>query len=223
MELSRVSGESGRHFPPLLTLSGNFLSRKVATSDNLLTFERFCAGLKICLLRNHDLRSDKESNNVSRLFLYFLQTGNNFPLQDSPSEAEDSRVSKLRKQRFVSAQSPTLTQPPPIGGGGNDGGGSGGLGGGPPKPPRTSYTLGDNRKLGDGGAASDGEIERVAAANNNLSRKQPKRRESHSRRHTLQNGIDYGLVSQEWLRKTKKNDLITYVDFGFKQAVWCRM
>ena len=29
------------------------LQRKVATSDNgLLTFERFCAGLKICLLRN---------------------------------------------------------------------------------------------------------------------------------------------------------------------------
>ena len=27
--------------------------RKVATGDNNLTFERFCAGLKICLLRNH--------------------------------------------------------------------------------------------------------------------------------------------------------------------------
>ena len=26
--------------------------RKVATSDNLLTFDRFCAGLKICLLRS---------------------------------------------------------------------------------------------------------------------------------------------------------------------------
>ena len=37
--------------------------RKVATSDNLLTFERFCAGLKICLLRNQaEQRSDKESN-----------------------------------------------------------------------------------------------------------------------------------------------------------------
>ena len=49
-----------------------FYSRKVATSDNMLTFERFCAGLKICLLRNHaDLKSDKESNNVSQIFLYF--------------------------------------------------------------------------------------------------------------------------------------------------------
>ena len=175
----------------------------MATSDNLLTFERFCAGLKICLLRNHDLRSDKESNNVRQIFLYFQQTDNNFLLQDSPSEAEDSRVSKLRKQRFVSSQSPTLAQPPPIGGGGGNIGGGGG-GGGPPKPPRTSYSLGDNRKLGDGGAASDGEIERVSAANNNLSRKQPKRRESHSRRHTLQNGIDYGLVSEEFIYYTHK-------------------
>ena len=114
----------------------------------------------------------------------------------------------------MSAQSPTLTHPPPIGGGVNgvgvvNGGGGGGVngGGGPPKPPRTSYSLGDNRKLGDGGAASDGEIERVGAANNNFSRKQPKRRESHSRRHTLQNGIDYGLVSWELSRKYFLNQL----------------
>ena len=62
---------------------------------------------------------------------------------------------------------------------------------GPPKPPRTSFT--DSRKLGDGGAASDGEV--GGSSGNNSGRKQPKRRESHSRRHTLQNGIDYGLVS----------------------------
>ena len=39
-----------------------FVLRKVATGDNNLTFERFCAGLKICLLRNNqtDSRSEKE-------------------------------------------------------------------------------------------------------------------------------------------------------------------
>jgi len=65
---------------------------------------------------------------------------------------------------------------------------------GPPKPPRTSFP--DSRKLGDGGTASDGEIERFSNNNNNNGRKQPKRRESHSRRHTLQNGIDYGLLKK---------------------------
>ena len=35
--------------------------RKVANTDSLLTFERFCAGLKICLLRNNaDTRSNSE-------------------------------------------------------------------------------------------------------------------------------------------------------------------
>ena len=38
-----------------------YVCRKVATGDNNLTFERFCAGLKICLLRNQaDSRSEKE-------------------------------------------------------------------------------------------------------------------------------------------------------------------
>ena len=38
-----------------------YVYRKVATGDNNLTFERFCAGLKICLLRNQaDSRSEKE-------------------------------------------------------------------------------------------------------------------------------------------------------------------
>ena len=39
--------------------------RKVATSDNLLTFERFCAGLKICLLRSQGQRQDTSESNVS--------------------------------------------------------------------------------------------------------------------------------------------------------------
>ena len=108
-------------------------------------------------------------------------------LQDSPSEPEDNtlRVSQLRKQRYVSTQSPTPSLPPAIPLDPSHG---------PPKPPRTSF--GDSRKLGDGGAASDGEIDRNGVSGAGSGRKQAKRRESHSRRHTLQNGIDYGLVSK---------------------------
>jgi len=143
--------------------------RKVATSDNLLTFERFCAGLKICLLRSQGQRQDTSESN------------------DCQSEPEEQglRVAQLRKQRFVSTPSPTLSLPPRLDHAQH----------GPPKPPRAVVTLPEGgRKLGDGGAASDGEIERTGAAGNN--RKQPKRRESHSRRHTLQNGIDYGLLKR---------------------------
>ena len=115
--------------------------------------------------------------------------------QDSPSEPEEnsfSRVSQLRKQRYVPSQSPVPQPPPPFGSQMplDHGHGSPQSHQGPPKPPRTSFT--DSRKLGDGGVASDGEVTGHGGGNG---RKQPKRRESHSRRHTLQNGIDYGLVS----------------------------
>lgn len=153
--------------------------RKVATGDNNLTFERFCAGLKICLLRNQaDSRSEKE-------------------MTDSPSEPEEnsfSRVSQLRKQRYIPSQSPVPQPPPPFGSQVTleTGHGSPQSHLGPPKPPRTSFT--DSRKLGDGGVASDGELTGGHGGGNG--RKQPKRRESHSRRHTLQNGIDYGLLKK---------------------------
>merc|ERR1712013_42893 len=143
--------------------------RKVATSDNLLAFERFCAGLKICLLRSQGQRQDTSESN------------------DCQSEPEEQglRVAQLRKQRFVSTPSPTLSLPPRLDHAQH----------GPPKPPRAVVALPEGgRKLGDGGAASDGEIERTGSGGNN--RKQPKRRESHSRRHTLQNGIDYGLLKR---------------------------
>ena len=85
----------------------------------------------------------------------------------------------------------------------------------------------NRRRLGDGGAASDGELDQQRARlkkhqllsepaitttqrerdhqqpsqtsseqQHDNARKQPRRRESHSRRHTLQNGIDYGLVGE---------------------------
>ena len=111
---------------------------------------------------------------------------NAFLLKDCQSEPEEQglRVAQLRKQRFVSTPSPTLSLPPRLDHAQH----------GPPKPPRAVVALPEGgRKLGDGGAASDGEIERTGSGGNN--RKQPKRRESHSRRHTLQNGIDYGLVN----------------------------
>jgi len=51
------------------------------------------------------------------------------------------------------------------------------------------------RRLGDGGTASDGELQTRDSSGGGGAKKQPRRRENHARRHTLQNGIDYGLVS----------------------------
>jgi len=170
--------------------------RKVATSDNLLTFERFCAGLKICLLRSHGQRQDTSESN------------------DCQSEPEEQslRVAQLRKQRFVSTPSPTLSLPPRLEHAQH----------GPPKPPRAAVALPEGgRKLGDGGAASDGEIERTGAVSGgNYTRKQPKRRESHSRRHTLQNGIDYGLLKRMKAIEEERDALMRGVQTVQRAEEW---
>lgn len=97
---------------------------------------RFCAGLKICLLRNKAEKARQDSSSDTQ----------------NHSEPEDQtiRVSKLRQQRLVSNPSPALSLPPkldpPV------------QVTGPPKPPRYSFP-GQDRRLGDGGTASDGELD----------------------------------------------------------------
>jgi len=100
--------------------------RKVATSDNgLLTFERFCAGLKICLLRNQKAR----------------ETGGESTDCQSETEEAGRTINRQRMQQI-----PSATLPPPSQGGTHSPEG-------PPKPPRLSTS--NLRKLGDGGTASD--------------------------------------------------------------------
>jgi len=152
--------------------------RKVATSESgLLTFERFCAGLKICLLRNQKAR----------------ETGGEST--DCQSETEDGGRNNRRKKLIqTSALSIPARLPDKTAGGGGilSHTSSAHSPGGPPKPPRLSTNT--FRKLGDGGTASDGDVE-LGQQGVSSSRK-PRRRESHSRRHTLQSGIDYGLLKR---------------------------
>jgi len=167
--------------------------RKVTPASGELSFERFCAGLKICLLRNKAEKGRQDSSSQSN---------------DTVSENEEQsvRLTKLRQQRTMANPSPALSLPPKLEPQNVPG---------PPKPPRNAF-LDQDRRLGDGGAASDGELEHRARAARQISdqttekqegkklqteqqenaRKQQKRRETHSRRHTLQNGIDYGLLKR---------------------------
>jgi len=168
--------------------------RKVTPLSGELSFERFCAGLKICLLRSkaEKARSQDSSSDTQNV---------------SEQEDHSIRVSKLNQQRIVYNPSPALSLPPKL-----DPPAQMTIEG-PPKPPRHSFP-GHERRLGDGGAASDGELDqkikqslfsfqkqekeklRGHGGDHETSRKQTRRRESHSRRHTLQNGIDYGLLKR---------------------------
>lgn len=146
--------------------------RKVTPSSGQLSFERFCAGLKICLLRNQAERSRLDTSESTE--------------NQSETEDQSSRVVSLKKQRMKASPSPALSLPsrldPPL------------TTSGPPKPPRFTAPEFD-RRLGDGGTASDGELQSRDPSGGG-SKKQPRRRENHSRRHTLQNGIDYGLLKR---------------------------
>jgi len=155
--------------------------RKVTPASGELSFERFCAGLKICLLRN---KAEQERRDSSQ--------------NETLSETEDpsNRIKGWREQRLVSNPSPALSLPPrldppvPVG---------------PPKPPRNPVQE-FQRGLGEGGATSDGELDNQRSrslrqlqshsTDQSEQKKQQRRRENHSRRHTLQNGIDYGLLKR---------------------------
>jgi len=120
--------------------------RKVTPASGELSFERFCAGLKICLLRNKAEKGRQDSSSQSN---------------DTVSENEEQsvRLTKLRQQRTMANPSPALSLPPKLEPQNVPG---------PPKPPRNAF-LDQDRRLGDGGAASDGELEHRARAARQIS------------------------------------------------------
>lgn len=210
--------------------------RKVTPASGELSFERFCAGLKICLLRSKAERSHDTSS----------QSNDNM----SENEDQSARVSILRHHRLLGNPSPALSlpprlDPPPLHVAGSPG---------PPKPPRYPFMDQSNRRrLGDGGAASDGELDQQRARlkkhqllsepaitttqrerdhqqpsqtsseqQHDNARKQPRRRESHSRRHTLQNGIDYGLLKRMKAIEEERDALLKGLQTVEKAEQWYR-
>jgi len=118
--------------------------RKVTPASGELSFERFCAGLKICLLRNKAEKGRRDSSSHSN--------------DMSENEEQSCRVNKLRQQRLLGNPSPALSLPPRLDSPAVPG---------PPKPPRHPF-LDQDRRLGDGGAASDGELEQKTRARQQL-------------------------------------------------------
>lgn len=189
--------------------------RKVTPPNGLLSFERFCAGLKICLLRNQ--MESKKRGGVGRS----ASTGESSepgarppsaPLLDvEPKQAWTMRHSNMPQQRTISMPQlpaePSLGIPvkPPLYG--------------PPKPPRSAVGLERNvdkseirsalqswqlgvmmeeekrgaylsrerpRSVGDGKPAQAEQQQH----------KKPAARRREPRRHTLQNGIDYNMLKK---------------------------
>ncbi|CAG9864770.1 unnamed protein product [Phyllotreta striolata] len=165
--------------------------RKVTPPTGRLTFERFCAGLKISLLRNQaDKKPELEAAPAAA--------------PDPPPAAAAPAAWTAHQRRALSAAQlgdaalnfPARAAPKPA------------LFG-PPKPPRSAAALGGNldreeirsalqdwRKRGIGAGRSVGDGDQKGGATNEAgqNKKGGGGRRREPRRHTLQNGVDYSML-----------------------------
>lgn len=223
--------------------------RKVTPPNGMLTFERFCAGLKICLLRNQvERRNDKRSDGGG-------QPANrppSAPLLDIDPPKQNWNTAAVRPN--VMAQQRTISMPQllpkdqektavpnvnkPLYG--------------PPKPPRSAIGIGNmdraeirtalqNWQMGlmmndqdktekrpqytgllrTGRSLGDGK----AAQNDvpvapGMYQKKPNVRRREPRRHTLQNGIDYNMLKRMKQIEQEKDVLMQGLNAVEKAREW---
>lgn len=91
--------------------------RKVTPPNGMLSFERFCAGLKICLLRNQvERRSDNGPLNKAHPDVVGVKTNNRPPSAplldiDSPPKVSWSNTAAIRPNNVMSSQQRTISMP----------------------------------------------------------------------------------------------------------------
>ncbi|CAH4004962.1 unnamed protein product [Pieris brassicae] len=174
--------------------------QKVSSHDGFLTFESFCTGLKICLLRNQVQSSSKQISNEESDPTFHPQVSvqdkrpPSVPIMDINNPQRERNWTSIKttaSHRTHSmphlAENKNLHEKSPL---------ETAIskydllqsGHGPPKPPRDPSRMldGQGRGLGDGRSAS--------GSQSFLSRTTSRRREP--RRHTLHNGIDYNLIKK---------------------------
>ncbi|XP_054274906.1 suppressor APC domain-containing protein 2 [Macrosteles quadrilineatus] len=190
--------------------------RKVTPPNGLLSFERFCAGLKICLLRNQvESRQNRQNSDTQPIQPARPPSA---PILDTDKPQWNSSNTATVRPNNAMPQQRTLSMPQLPGDGGGGGGGVKPVAPlyGPPKPPRTGAGLaplpapvkdkaeirsalhnwqlgllmGDTRRsVGDGKPAAVAEPQPQPHKKTSNRRREP-------RRHTLQNGIDYNMLKR---------------------------
>ncbi|RZF32372.1 hypothetical protein LSTR_LSTR001836 [Laodelphax striatellus] len=198
---------------------------KVTPADGLLTFERFCAGLKMCLLKN---QMDYRTTTTSQTQPQRPPSAPVLDVDSTKTQRTAVNTAKVRPNNAMAHQQRTLSMPQLVVGGG--GGGDSGVGipivkpqpqlqplytMGPPKPPRTAAGLERERErdrteirtalhnwqlglMRPNRVSGDG----VSASHSDQAsasqaqHKKANSRRREPRRHTLQNGIDYNMLKR---------------------------
>ncbi|CAG9761775.1 unnamed protein product [Ceutorhynchus assimilis] len=220
--------------------------RKVTPSNGMLSFERFCAGLKICLLRNQAGRpEDAKQENIGNKVPNRPPSAPLLDLVD-PKPQYTAAIRPNNQQNVIRTLSmPQLKDPldqkPPLYG--------------PPKPPRTAIGVIDrpnldraeirtalaNWQMGlmtnqdqtkdakrvvngqytgllrTGRSLGDG---KAAVQTENQYQKKANAKRREPRRHTLQNGIDYNMLKRMKQIEQEKEVLMTGLSAVEKARDW---
>lgn len=209
--------------------------RKV-TPNGMLTFERFCAGLKISLLRNQ-VEDKRNNQKLSVESIKKEESPPSAPLLDIEAKTHQWNTATVRPnvQRALSlpqltpdSDSDLIIEPVPV---------IPGLG--PPKPPRTAAGLAASNSGGGldkveirnalqnwqrgvlmndfNRGTADGQID---IQQNGVFQKKANVRRREPRRHTLQNGIDYNMLKRLKHLEQEKDVLIQGLNSVEKTRDW---
>lgn len=149
--------------------------RKVTPASGLLSFDRFCAGLKICLLRSKTdtHRQNRPPSAPIESPLTNNKWNNSSTATVRPNNIQTQRT--LSMPQLADSDSEIYSFPPP-----------------PPKPPRCTLLTQDKANALDNWpltrGAADGEL--------SYQQKKPQQKRREVRRHTLQNGIDHNMLKK---------------------------
>lgn len=176
--------------------------RKVTPTSGLLSFERFCAGLKICLLRSKtDTHRQNRPPSAPILDIENPMPNNKW----NNSSTATVRPNNIQSQRTLSmpqladSDSEIYCSPPP-----------------PPKPPRCTLFTKDNINALDNWpldrGAADGEL--------SYQQKKPTLKRREVRRHTLQNGIDHNMLKKLRQYEQEKEILLQGLSAVEKARDW---
>ncbi|XP_014613099.1 PREDICTED: suppressor APC domain-containing protein 2 isoform X4 [Polistes canadensis] len=191
--------------------------KKVTPPNGLLSFERFCAGLKICLLQiqtEGDFKKHDGQPNRPPSAPILITDNQNKGHWTSPNTATIRPNNAISQQRTLSmpqllANRKDINTQLELIDGRNGVETKHSKAYGPPKPPRT-------------GAALEGDGKAVDLQNNQLGLqpKKPLNRRREPRRHTLQNGIDYNMMKRMKQIEQEKDVLLQGLAAVDKAREW---
>lgn len=218
--------------------------RKVTPPNGMLTFERFCAGLKISLLRNQvddkiissrrlseSAKKEERPPSAPLLDIEIKSHQWNNTATVRPNNAMPVQRALSLPQLTPDSDSDLIIEPIPV---------IPGLG--PPKPPRTAAGLAASNNSGNGGldkaeirnalqnwqrgvlmndfnrGTADGQT--TDTQQNGIFQKKSNIRRREPRRHTLQNGIDYNMLKRLKHLEQEKDVLIQGLNSVEKTRDW---